>query len=485
MQDTATKGRCHHHRRTGARLLRARLGPATALLLAGLAVATPSARAHGDKVFGTRGVVAAPPAQTGAATAPLLVPLSSGALVRPTPGAPFAWLCPESLLGPTADLTAAAVTGAGSLLLGNANDGLLLSDDWGCSWRATGPFRGEHALAALALSPAAPDTWYVASNAAADGHGSVWLSEDGGRGYRRLGFAAPGVYLTDLVAAANLLVAGGTNNAVQNSAQLFFSRDGGRHWQGGVLPGAPAMTNEVRVFVLGEAGFAAAALDLATNAATVLLAERPEGPWRRAWAMGQPVRQVVADAAGRTVLVGGTTHVVRSRDGGATFAALAHPRGNGCAGAVGRALWACGDAGATPDVGDGFALASLGASADVWTTQLTYPQLTAPYHCAADSPTYGRCVPGWAEAAQRFGARAARPPNLPALARNVAHAGGRGCAAAAPSAREPWWQCGLGQVLAALTTCWVLRAPKTWARTWPRALRRATVPPRRRRSRRG
>ena len=450
------------------------------------ALTGPGARqaaAHGNKVFGTRGVVAAPPGQPGAQAAPLLVPLSSGALVRPAPDAPFAWLCPDALLGPSADLAAAAVTGAGSLLVGDGNAGLLMSDDWGCSWRTTGPFAGRDNFVAVALSPTAPDTWFVASNAVTDGHGSVWTTTDGGAHYRRLGFSVPQVYLTDLAASGDMLIAGGTNNRAADSAQMFFSRDGGKTWGGGPLTGAPATTSEVRVFPLGAAGVAAAALDVSTNGATVLLAPRPEGPWRAAWTMGQPVRQVVADASGHTVLVGGTTRVAISRDAGRNFNVPAKPSGNGCAAATPEGLWACGEPSAPGGATDGFALATLNPSSDTWTPRLNYGQLVAPYHCAESSPTYGQCLPAWPEAAQRFGARAARPTTLPKLARPITHAAASGCAAARRGATEPWWQCGMGQLLAALTTCWVFRPPHRRAWLWAK-LRRPVATPRRQRRRR-
>lgn len=447
-----------------------------------------SAAAHGSKVFGTRGVVSAPSGQAGAANAPLLVPLSSGALVRPAPDAPFAWLCPDALLGPSADLAAAAVTGAGSLLVGDGNAGLLMSDDWGCSWRATGQFAGRDTFAAVALSPTAPDTWFVASNAVTDGHGSVWTTVDGGAHYRRLGFSAPQVYLTDLAASGDTLLAGGTNNRSVDSAQIYFSRDNGKTWSGGPLHGAPATTSEVRVFSLGAAGVAAAALDVTTNGATVLLAPRPEGPWRAAWTMGQPVRQVVADASGHTVLVGGTTRVAISRDAGRNFHVPTTPSGNGCAAATPEGLWACGEpaapGGLPGSAREGFALATLNPSSDTWAPRLNYGQLVAPHHCAESSPTYGLCMPAWPEAAQRFGARAARPATLPKLARPITHAAAAsGCVAARRGATEPWWQCGMGQLLAALTTCWVLRPPHRRAWLWAK-LRRPVTARRRQRRRR-
>lgn len=421
---------------------------------AALACLPRLAHAHGARPLASTGYAASEGPGPGAQLR--LVPMTSGALVSTDGGGHFAWICEEALVGPVADDVTVGVTAAGSLLLGNGNDGLRVSRDGGCSWRPSGAFAPPHDLSDFAIWPArGDDAWVVTNNDVAQGHGAVWRTTDGGASYRRLNFSVPNVYLTGVAVWDELMVVAGTNNRARQSAQLYVSRDGGATFVEATLRGAPDLTGEAKPYILDGNKVALGALDASNNSAVVLLAPQAEGPYWPAYHSWEPIRGVAALEGGQHIVVASTKHLAISRDGGLHFVQAPHPQQNACVGRDGQQLFACG----SYEGGDDFSVAWYGGGTSVpqLRPHVRFSSLRGPYHCPEDSPVAQLCLPQWERAAQRFGAPAA-PPATP----DATTAKRQGCACSAGSDEGAGGA--VGQATAALVTWYILRGARVG---WP------------------
>lgn len=373
-------------------------------------LAPARAWAHGNERPANVTALAVPSATAGGPQAPWLAGLTFGAALSFDAGKTYLWVCEQALAGPTNNDVTVAVAHADALLYVEEDTGLRISRDGGCSWPLQPEFAAPKHVTGLRLHPTQSSTWLVLGQQEGDTHGSIWRTEDDGKTYAALNFAAPGVFLTDIAYAgddSNTLIATGSNNTSENSAQLWVSHDGGASFAGGSIVGAPPAVGTAKLALHPQdpQQMLVALLDITNNATQVLKSQDGGGKWQRVLLVREPVRSMVYVGSGEQVLVAGTLQTFRSADAGSSFALLTQPSFNACATSLEGASWICGG----KSQGDPYSLGHSPRPGAPFAASFSMSNLRGPYHCPAGTEVYDRCMPQWPQQAQQLGARVPAP----------------------------------------------------------------------------
>ncbi len=105
-------------------------------------------------------------------------------------GVGYRWLC-EDAVRPSVDMLSVALMGAGERMLVGTLDGVLASDDGGCTWAPVEGPLGAHLTAGLWPHPSRPDEVLTVS-VRPDGSDDVFRSTDGGRTWTGAGLTLAG-----------------------------------------------------------------------------------------------------------------------------------------------------------------------------------------------------------------------------------------------------------------------------------------------------
>ena len=379
-----------------------------------LALGPPAlADAHGtERALNVTGAVGLPDMHTAMpmADSPWLVGLTFGAAIKPRGSEHLHWVCPEALLGPTENDPMLAVVDDKRMVYADAQAGVAISADGGCSWHAVADKRRPFQVAGLAQDAAAPSHLFLVGNVQAASQGTLFASDDAGVTWAPVSVAKSGVFFTAVAASPaseRRLWLAGTNNNGHASGLMYVSDDGGKTMQGGPVLAAPAMSGSAWLGVhphdanIALVGF----LNVQTNGSQVLRTVDGGNRYERVLLVREPLRSIRFQLDGSAVVAGVHKSFV-SRDGGASFTALSLSGRNACTGPDGVV---CADAQT-----DGFALGTLQQNGAV-RAAFALRSLAGPYHCPADSEVAQRCLPVWPRLAQRLGARIPAPKGLPSL----------------------------------------------------------------------
>jgi photosystem II stability/assembly factor-like uncharacterized protein len=392
----------HHARRTPIL--------ATALVAGALSMASQikDASAHG-RVLRTSGIAVGPTRWYQRTPTDWLVATTFGSAVSHDQGQSFHWICDEAVGGMTNFDGIVRVPQKDTLVIGNRN-GLFVSRDGGCSFATDPNFAPPAQITAISISAHDPARWYVSVNTPDASQGALWTTQDNAKTFTKLPLPAEHFYL-DAVASseadAQLLVVAGSQNRKSAGSPLWTSRDGGASWTESWVKNAPwaAALPKIALHPKDPSVMLVSWLDVTNNTSYVLRSTDGGKSFAPVLHPPEPTTAVSFADGGHAAFVSGSYHFYVSRDGGARFVQQTHPQGNACMALSQDRIYACGAEGL-----DAFSMAMRGADDTAWQPVLRLPQLQGPYHCQQGSPVYDACAPLWPAYAQKLGATAQGAP---------------------------------------------------------------------------
>lgn len=303
-------------------------------------------------------------------------------------GVGYRWLC-EDAVRPSVDMLSVALMGAGERMLVATLDGVLASDDGGCTWAPVEGPLGAHLTAGLWPHPSRPDEVLTVS-VRPDGSDDVFRSTDGGRTWTGAGLTLTGRTRGLLRAPSNA-----ARVYLASGAGAFRSDDAGATFEAITL-GPPALDVRPAEFDL----LAVSPDDADTLFAfverfpdTLILRSTDAGAtWAQVLAVPDVPKSLVFACAGdAALLVSPFDGFRRSADGGKTWAPAPSPVER--IGVVEREpetarLWAS----TNVFFGGPWVLAYSDDFGRTWTPHFErYQDIDARWTCPADSTTAREC----------------------------------------------------------------------------------------------
>lgn len=315
-------------------------------------------------------------------------------------------LCNEALHIPSSERPGLAYLPSGRIVVGTSS-GVQRSDDDGCTWQSTFP---SLLVPALAQDPLQPARIYVATfpiGMASDnisGDSALRVSDDGGESFSDLLLLPDNDFVNGLAVAPSepkrVFASGGVYRPAGREFYIARSDDAGATWQRFSVE-LEADDFDLRVLAVSpvdpDVVLAKIAPGEPLNTPERVLISRNGGETFTQVASVLTLRDAAFSADGATVWLAGKDGLLRSHDGGNSFAPAGAAVELSCAIEHDGVLHACGhyDGLMTDGTRNGVGRSSdQGDSYEPW---MTFQDVQEQVTCDASSPTTATCARPWAD----------------------------------------------------------------------------------------
>ncbi len=318
----------------------------------------------------------------------LAVQTSFGLAVTRDAGATWGWVCREAFGALETEDPPLVVTRDGALLT-PLFVGLRRGERMGCGWAAPAGPVGEAVVIDVDRDPSGPDS-YLAVTSAGGRPNAVHRTTDGGLTWAPTGPSLGAVLFESIRVApsdARVVYLAGATVGPSREVRVFRSEDGGAGFRAWPVS-LPSGTRNVRLLAVHPSVpmrlFAAAVGDVPR-----LLVSEDGGETFSVLDVGAPVGGVAFLEDGTAFAAAAAPiGLLRSDDGGRSFAPVGSVRDARCVAARGDALLVC----ANPFL-DGFALGESGDRAATFRPILQLSQIDRALTCGPDDTTVRACMP--------------------------------------------------------------------------------------------